>query len=668
MALTIGTGITIGGGITFSPAYSVVTDGLIFELDSGNPASYPVPVDGSAQFNGSNWLSMTPGVTIGSGAYTVECFVYFQATDLPGVILSSLTAGNSGFSLLISDATTIHIDQDGVAANNYTVPTMADNTWHHIAVTRNSSGEETVFVDGVRSSTGITTTNYNFSGASTAIGKFNEGGQWWYTGSTTQIRAVVGSNVYDPNSSTITVPTAPLTDVAGTELLLLEVSSDELLTDSSGTQTLTNNNSVTWSSATPLASNIWYDLVGNDDATLPNGATYSTDNGGILTFDRASEQSAHAGDLGGALTTFTAETWVNFNTLDLTAGNATCTITEVYASTPINYSIACGALGNPNIWQGGYFDGSAWHLAGNLTAVINTWYCMTATYDGTNVRFYVNGELNDTVASAVTPTSSGLGMHIAERWDAPYYPQSYLDGSVPVVRLYDRALSGAEVRQNFLANQSRFPNTPPLVTSGLIQNLDAGNPDSYNGTGITWTDLSAANNPAVLQGSTPWTDDGDQSYFTFSGGYANAGNILPNTTYTKVGIFRVAGTYGNFMSGGGDSAHAFWGQFTEYLQSGHNGAWGTVTSPVTTPLNQWVFGAVSFSSSTGWRLYLNDNAPVTSGNTDQFVANPALVYIGAYEAGNNFGGDVAATLIYDRVLTDEEIAQNFAHYQARFGL
>lgn len=208
----------------------------------------------------------------------------------------------------------------------------------------------------------------------------------------------------------------------------------------------------------PGSGNNWYDLVGSADATLPNGATYSSSNGGILTFDRASSQSAHASDLaGGALTTFTAETWVRFNTLDNTAGNATCTITEVYASTPINYSITCGLAGSPSVWQGGYYGGSGdWHLAGTLVPVINVWYCMAVTYDGTNVRFYVDGALNDTTASAVTPASSGLGMHIGERWDAPFFPQSFLDGSVPVVRLYNRALSASEISQNFNANRSRF--------------------------------------------------------------------------------------------------------------------------------------------------------------------------------------------------------------------
>jgi hypothetical protein len=418
----------------------------------------------------------------------------------------------------------------------------------------------------------------------------------------------------------------------------------------------------------PGSGNNWYDLVGNDDATLPNGATYSADNGGILTFSRSLSQSAHAPALPGPLTTFTAETWVRFNALGIAPGDATCTITDVYNSTPINYTIGTGMLGNTTVWQGGYFDGG-WHLAGTVVPVVGIWYCMAVTYDGTNVRFYVDGDLNDTATAGSTPGYSGLGMHIGERWDGAYLTQSFLDGSVPVVRLYDRALSAAEVKENFRATRSRFSNIPPLVTSGLILNLDAGNTDSYSGTGTTWYDLSNVGNNASLQGSTPWTSAGDQSYFTFDSGYANAGSILPNTAYTKIGIFRYAGSYfGNLISGSGGDAHAFWGANTQYLQSGHNGAWNTVVSPVITPTNQWVFGAVTFDSTTGWKLYLNDNTPVTSSNTDQFTANPAVVYIGAFEGSTNLVGDVAASVVYNRVLSEAEIAQNFAHYQARFGL
>ena len=206
----------------------------------------------------------------------------------------------------------------------------------------------------------------------------------------------------------------------------------------------------------PGSGNNWYDLVGSDNATLPNGATYSADNGGILTFNRSLSQSAHAASMPGPLTTFTAETWVKFNNVTIESGNATCTITEVYSGTPINYTIGTGMLGNTVVWQGGYYDGGAWHLAGTVEPMVDTWYCMTVTFDGVNVRFYVDGNLNDTVASSTTPGYSGQGIHVGERWDGAYLTQSFLDGSVPVVRLYNRALSSSEVNGNYNANRSRF--------------------------------------------------------------------------------------------------------------------------------------------------------------------------------------------------------------------
>lgn len=210
-----------------------------------------------------------------------------------------------------------------------------------------------------------------------------------------------------------------------------------------------------------------------------------------------------------------------------------------------------------------------------------------------------------------------------------------------------------------------------LVTTGLTMWLDAGDPASYPGTGTAWTDLSGSGNNAVLTGVTPWTSAGDLSYFTFNNaqGYAQGGYFLPNTTYTKVAIFRVAGAYVNLISGDNSNQHAFWGGATAYLRAGHNGLWNTVVSPTVTPANQWVFGAVSFSNITGWRLYLDGALAATNGSTTQFAANPARVQIGAYSGnGNNLNGDMSVALVYDRVLSDGEIAQIYNFYQARFGL
>lgn len=210
--------------------------------------------------------------------------------------------------------------------------------------------------------------------------------------------------------------------------------------------------------------------------------------------------------------------------------------------------------------------------------------------------------------------------------------------------------------------------SPGTVTAGLIMDLDAGDPASYPGISPIWADLSGSGNDAILTGSTPWTSAGNLSYFTFNlgVGYAQGGSILPNNTYTKVVIFQVAGNFLNLISGDASNQHAFWGAGTEFLHAGHNGAWSTIVSPVPTPLGQWVFGAVSFSSADGWRLYLNNSLVATNPDTTQFSANPGQVQIGAYDSSNNLMGDVAVARAYNRVLSDSEVATLFNYYNSRF--
>jgi len=211
------------------------------------------------------------------------------------------------------------------------------------------------------------------------------------------------------------------------------------------------------------------------------------------------------------------------------------------------------------------------------------------------------------------------------------------------------------------------------VTSGLIAYVDAGVSASYAGTGTTWTDLSGLGNNFTLSGTTPWTSAGNQSYFTFASGIAQGGNILPNSAYTKMIIFRVTGAFGNLISGDSGSQHAFWGANTQYLQSGHNGnsggSWSTVVSATTVPANQWAFGAVSFSTTTGWRLYLGQQAPVTNADTSTFGTNPGTVEIGGFDGNaNNANADIAASLIYNRVLSGTEITQNYNYFKTRYSI
>jgi len=83
----------------------------------------------------------------------------------------------------------------------------------------------------------------------------------------------------------------------------------------------------------------------------------------------------------------------------------------------------------------------------------SVWYHVVATYDGANKRIYVNGVLENTTAwtngvdNANTLSSIGF-LEIAS--------SQYLNGNLASVRVYNRALTLVEIRQNFNATRKRF--------------------------------------------------------------------------------------------------------------------------------------------------------------------------------------------------------------------
>ena len=82
----------------------------------------------------------------------------------------------------------------------------------------------------------------------------------------------------------------------------------------------------------------------------------------------------------------------------------------------------------------------------DFTPEIGQWYHLVGTYDGSNAKYYVNGENVNTVPCDRGLEESSTSLKIAhsqlfgEKWD-------YI-GAVDEVRIYERALSEAEINQN----------------------------------------------------------------------------------------------------------------------------------------------------------------------------------------------------------------------------
>jgi hypothetical protein len=175
-------------------------------------------VGGSGYFDGTgDYLGFT-GPTIGTGAFCLEAWVYCTSTFSNQAIFGADGTTNN-ISVLINNSTTISIDQYGVSGSNFTVAGMNLNAWNHIALSRNGSSVATVFINGVRSSTGTATLSNNYATFNT-IGRFASSDARSPTGYISGVRATIGSTPYDPTQTTCTVPTAPPTAITNTQFLV----------------------------------------------------------------------------------------------------------------------------------------------------------------------------------------------------------------------------------------------------------------------------------------------------------------------------------------------------------------------------------------------------------------------------------------------------------------
>ena len=203
------------------------------------------PLAGSLLFNGSNQtLGLSPGVTFGAGAFTLEGWFYNNSNfNSRGIIGSPVTSPTGCMNLYFANNTTITSDRNGGGGSfSYTMGSaITTNAWHYLIYNRNAGGLTAVYIDGVRC-TATSTDTLNYNTATDTVSRYY-GGYW--PGYWTNMRMTIGTAVYDSSLTTQVNPRGPLTSLGNTKYLMLGAA---VTTDTSGTQTVTNNNTVTQTS------------------------------------------------------------------------------------------------------------------------------------------------------------------------------------------------------------------------------------------------------------------------------------------------------------------------------------------------------------------------------------------------------------------------------------
>jgi hypothetical protein len=233
----------------------------------------------------------------------------------------------------------------------------------------------------------------------------------------------------------------------------------------------------------------WIDTSGlNNHATLYNTPTYtaSTNNGGYFTLNGTNQYMDFGSNYvipnavlrSNPPDELTINVWVNWATIGGTGNDEIIS----WWSGNVSDTLSDGFLGSTSAGNIRWGDANQTSIAPfNTTADINKWINITAVYTVNNGYIYINGALRFTRGSAMQfginsyPT---IGRHPGSA--------EWFNGRIGLFQMWNRALTAAEIRNNYNTQSTRYATNvyldkPAIVQNGLIFNVDASDPASNPG-------------------------------------------------------------------------------------------------------------------------------------------------------------------------------------------
>jgi surface protein len=213
----------------------------------------------------------------------------------------------------------------------------------------------------------------------------------------------------------------------------------------------------------------------------------------------------------------------------------------------------------------------------------------------------------------------------------------------------------------------------PIVTDGLVLNVDAGFDGSYPASGTTWRDLSVSGNNGTLINSPGFYDNGGGSIvFDGTDDYINipstsgpsqqtieiffkANNISSKTLLVGNPVYRPRISLRNNV------ITVYYG-----METGTGDINFTFNSILVSQYYQLVY---TYSGGTNHKCYLNTVEGTRTFNGSALSGTPNFTSISlGISAGSEsfFNGQIFSFRLYNRVLSDGEILQNYNAMKDRF--
>lgn len=193
----------------------------------------------------------------------------------------------------------------------------------------------------------------------------------------------------------------------------------------------------------------WADIIGRgNNGELLNVPTYTSTNSGFISFNGTNQAIIIPNSTALDTQTPSVEVWVKTN--------ATSQLGFWFEKGEVNTQYALFQEAGAIQWRMNI--GGITNLSTTTATYMNTtnWYQVVGTYTSGTRRLYINGTLVNSDSQIGTINTDNRGMSIGVYGGYSGSRGYYYNGNIASVKVYNKALSAAEISQNFNALRGRF--------------------------------------------------------------------------------------------------------------------------------------------------------------------------------------------------------------------
>lgn len=274
----------------------------------------------------------------------------------------------------------------------------------------------------------------------------------------------------------------------------------------------------------------------------------------------------------------------------------------------------------------------------NISAYLNTWIHVAATFDGAYSTLYINGVGTVPNASPAMNAADTANLTIGKSYSIP---QTYFRGSIDEVCIYNRALNDAEIQslcqQKYFVADYRF-------SKNTIDSSYNGNDGINNGATDAPDRFGNANRAYDFNGTSAYINCG------------NAGSLNMNNALTlSAWIMPHSLTEGRIISKWGSGSGYEMDVFNGNIEFGINQN-NYLTTNISNLLNTWIHIVGTYDRSSA-KIYVNGVLRNSLSRSEAIGNSSFSLLIGemANMAVSYFDGLIDDVRIYNRALREGEV-------------